>query len=174
MGGQLNTQQSVFREKLIEHLFIGELLKYSWLQHGATLEISYPSIDRTGHDVVLEANGVTRHIQLKTSSINSTTATQTVHVGLQKKPSGCVIWVRFNPNTLALGPFHFFGGLPGKPMQPIENFAVAKHTKANAVGIKLDRPNLRILQKAKFKTVLTIEALYASLFIDSISLPKSI
>ena len=167
MGVQLYTEQSVFREKLIEHLLMGELLKYSWLHHGATLEMSYPSIDRTGHDVVLEANGVTRHIQLKTSSINGTTASQKVHIGLQKKPSGCVIWVCFNPDTLALSPFHFFGGLPGKPMQPIDNFAVAKHTKANAVGVKLDRPNLRILQKAKFETLPTIGALYARLFIDS-------
>lgn len=52
-------------------------------------------------------------------------------------------------------------------MQPVDNFAVAKHTKANAVGVKLDRPNLRILQEAKFETVMTVEALYAASLIDS-------
>lgn len=31
-------------------------------------EVSQPSIDRSGHDVVLEANCVTRHVKLKTSS----------------------------------------------------------------------------------------------------------
>jgi hypothetical protein len=60
----LDTHQSAYRERLLEHLLIGDLLKYSWLHAGATLEVSQPSIDRSGHDAVLEANGVTRHLQL--------------------------------------------------------------------------------------------------------------
>lgn len=53
----LDICQSVYRERLLEHLLIGDLLKHSWLHTGATLEVSQPSIDRSGHDVVLEANG---------------------------------------------------------------------------------------------------------------------
>lgn len=30
----LNVHQSVYRERLLEHLLIGDLLKYSWLHAG--------------------------------------------------------------------------------------------------------------------------------------------
>jgi hypothetical protein len=59
---------------LLEHLLIGELLKHSWLHHGAELEVSQPVIDRSGHDVVLEANGITRHVQLKASASGASTS----------------------------------------------------------------------------------------------------
>lgn len=112
-GMSLDFTQSVYREKLLEHLLIGELLKYSWLQAGAELEVSQPALDRAGHDVVLEANGVTRHVQLKSSSSKSKTASQTIHMGLACKPSGCVLWTQFDPSTFALGPFFLFAGDPG-------------------------------------------------------------
>jgi hypothetical protein len=98
----LDTYQSVYRERLLEHLLIGELLKYSWLHAAATLEVSQPSIDRSGHDVVLEANGVTRHLQLKSSSHAAKTPAQMVHVGLACKPSGCVVWTRFDRSIMKL------------------------------------------------------------------------
>lgn len=159
-----NTHQSVYRERLLEHLLIGDLLKYSWLHHDAMLEVSQPSVDRAGHDVVLEANGITRHIQLKTSSSTAKTATQKINLGLATKPSGCVIWIRFDPDTLAIGPFLFFGSEPGKPLPPIDQFRIAKHSKGNASGIKADRPNLRVVPLSKFKTVADVAALYDVLF----------
>lgn len=84
----LHFTQSVYREHLLEHLLIGELLKYSWLNHGAELEVSQPALDRNGHDIVLEANGVTRHVQLKSSASGASTASQTIHLGLADKPTG--------------------------------------------------------------------------------------
>jgi len=72
----LDSLQSVWPERLLEHLLIGDLLRHSWLHAGATLEVSQPSIDRSGHDVVLEANGVTRHLQLKSSATGAATASQ--------------------------------------------------------------------------------------------------
>lgn len=164
---RMNTHQSVYREKLMEHLLIGELLKYSWFHHGATLEVSQPSIDRAGHDVVLEANGITRHVQLKTSSTSAKTANQKIHVGLSTKPSGCVIWVRFHPSTLSLGPFGFFGGNPGKPLPAIDDFKIAQHSKANAAGVKSGRQNLRVVPKAKFHPVSDLAELYVVLFGES-------
>jgi hypothetical protein len=52
------------REKLIEHLLIGELLKFSWLSKDFTLEIAKPEVDNSGYDIIAESNGVIRHIQL--------------------------------------------------------------------------------------------------------------
>ena len=43
---------SSFREKLIEHLLMGGLLKRSWTRGDCSLEISRPEVDRTGYDLV--------------------------------------------------------------------------------------------------------------------------
>ena len=138
----LNTHQSVYREHLIEHLLIGELLKHSWLHDQASLEISKPELDRAGHNIILEVNGITRHVQLKSSARTAKTARQKVHQDLADKPSGCVIWVQFDPYTLEMGPFLFFGSGPGEPLPSIDDFLVAKHTKGNAQGIKKQRPHI--------------------------------
>lgn len=160
----LDTHQSVYRERLLEHLLIGDLLRYSWLHAGAKLEVSQPSIDRSGHDVVLEANGVTRHVQMKSSSHAATTPAQKVHLGLANKPSGCVVWTRFDRATMDLGPFLFFGAEPGLPLPPLEAFKMAKHTKGDKDGVKKERPNLRIVRMSQFRKIADIPALYRVLF----------
>lgn len=159
-----DSYQSVYREKLLEHLLIGELLKYSWFEHGASLEVSQPAIDRSGHDIVLEANGITRHVQLKTSSTIAKTGRQNVHLGLAGKPSGCVVWMRFDPGSMKLGPFLFFGSEPGCALPPLDGFKVATHTKGDAQGVKKSRLGLRVVPRSKFVVVTTIPALYATLF----------
>lgn len=160
----LDTHQSVYRELLIEHLVLGELLKHSWLHDDAHLEVSQPSIDRAGHDVVLEVGKVTRHVQFKSSAISAKTAKQTVHLDLGKKPSGCVLWVRFDPETLDIGTYLFFGASPGRRLPDITGLAIARHTKANAEGVKLARPNLRIVPMAKFRRIESVADLYTALF----------
>lgn len=160
----LDTHQSVYREQLLEHLLIGDLLKHSWLHAGATLEVSQPSIDRSGHDVVLEANGVTRHLQLKSSSHAASTPAQKVHLGLASKPSGCVVWTRFDRATMKLGPFLFFGAEPGFPLPSLDAFKVAKHTKGNKEGVKMERRNLRVVRMSQFRKIADVSALYMALF----------
>ena len=73
---------SSFREKLIEHLFVGELLKRSWLDGDCSLEMSLPEVDRSGFDLLAECNRFVRQIQLKGSNKGSKTARQKVHVAL--------------------------------------------------------------------------------------------
>lgn len=167
----LDIHQSVYRERLLEHLLIGDLLKYSWLHAGATLEVSQPSIDRSGHDVVLEANGVTRHLQLKSSSHAARTLLQKVHLGLASKPSGCVVWTRFDRSTMKLGPFLFFGDEPGLPLPSLDAFKVAKHTKGNKDGVKKERPNLRVVRMSQFREIADIPALYVALFGEGVADP---
>ena len=112
----IDTHQSVYREQLLEHLLISQLLRHAWLYDEAQLEVMKPEIDRAGYDIVLEAHGVCRHVQLKTSSTTAKTAKQNIHVDLGTKPSGCVVWTRFDPLTLDLGPFLFFGAKAGQPL----------------------------------------------------------
>ena len=155
---------SSFREKLIEHLLMGELLKRSWMRRDCSLEISRPEVDRTGYDLVAECHGVIRHIQLKGAHRGSTTASQKVHVALAQKPSGCVVWVYVDEDTLELGPFLYFGGVPGEPLPDIDSFKVAKHTKGNAKGEKAERPSVRVVNKGEFSRLASVEELWDALF----------
>ncbi len=59
------------------------------------------------------------------------------------KPSGCVIWVYFDEETLEMGPFLFFGGAAGEPLPSLEGMRVARHSKGNAEGFKAERPEIR-------------------------------
>ncbi len=156
--------KSSFREKLIEHLFIGELLKHSWKDGTCSLEIAMPEVDNQGYDLIAEESGVVRHIQLKAAHLDARAAKQKVHIALGNKPSGCVIWVYFNENTLDLGPFLFFGAGAGEPLPDVASFKVAKHTKANAEGVKSERPEIREIQKGKFRTLSSMKEIYDVLF----------
>lgn len=158
-----HSENSTFREKLIEHLFIGELLKHAW-KSGNAIEVSKPEVDNSGYDIVLESNQFLRHVQLKSSYIGGRTSTQKIHLSLAAKPSGCVVWIYFHQQTLDLGPFLYFGNVAGNPLSSIENHRIAKHTKGNKDGVKTKRPNLRIINKGSFDRVETIEELYHRLF----------
>lgn len=159
-----HTEHSSYREKLVEHLFVGELLKESWRLDRCDLEVAKPEVDNAGYDLILEAQGVIRHVQLKTSFIGSSTAKQNLHVRLGDKPSGCVVWIYFDERTLALGPFLFFGGQPGKPLPSLESAKVAKHTKANLAGQKNERPNIREIRRSEFSPFTSLEGIYVALF----------
>jgi hypothetical protein len=159
-----DTEQSAYRERLLEHLLISELLKLSWYRGDCSLEISQPEVDRAGYDLIAEAHGVIRHIQLKTTAVGSKTIEQTIGLPLGLKPSGCVVVVRFDRASLKLGPFLFFGGQPGRPLPSLADFRVAKNVRANAQGKKGERKNHRIVPHKSFKTLATIDLLYEQLF----------
>ncbi len=155
---------SSFREKLIEHVFIGELLKLSWLRGECSLEVAKPEVDSRGYDVIIERAGVVRHIQLKTSAKAARAASQKIHVGLAEKPSGCVVWIQFDPLTLELGQFLFFGDACGRPLPDIAAFKISKHTKRDAEGKKAERPSLRNVPKGRFRKFAELEELFDMLF----------
>lgn len=155
---------SSFRERLIEHLFIGELLKLSWIKKEYSLEVSKPEVDNSGYDLIVESKRVFRHIQLKATFIGAKTSRQNIHISLSKKQSGCVVWIYFDPTSLELGPFLFFGGTPGQPLPDLSELKVAKHTKGDADGYKAERPNIRAINKGSFVRYETIVELYNALF----------
>ena len=159
-----HTEYSTYREKLIEHLFIGELLKLSWLQYGCSLEIAKPEVDNSGYDVIAESNGIIRHIQIKTSMLNGKTAKQKIHIQLSKKPSGCVVWINFD-EFMNLSHYLYFGGNAGHPMPNIDDLKTAKHSKGDKDGFKAVRQNIREIPKGKFKKINSIKNLYEQLFI---------
>ena len=159
-----HSHHSSFREKLIEHLLIGELFIYSWRSGDCSLEISRPEVDRAGYDLIAEHGRYLRHIQLKGSTRDAKTAKQKVNIALAEKPSGCVVRAFLDDDSLKLGPFLFFGGDPGQQLPDLQSFGVAKHTKGNAQGVKAQRPNLRDVPKGAFRHLGTIEELWLALF----------
>ena len=156
--------RSSYRERLIEHLFVGELLKHSWLERGCRLEVGRPEVDNSGYDLIVEEDGVIRHLQLKASSREARTAKQNVHTALGIKPSGVVVWIQFDAETLELGPFLVFGGSSGEPLPDLSGFKVARHTKGTAEGIKAERPAIRQVPKSHFTKYESAVEVYEALF----------
>jgi len=158
-----HTAHSSTREKVLEHLFVGELLRCLWRQGARDIEVLRAEVDKGGYDLVLEANGVIRHVQLKSSHRAATTRAVGVNINLAGKPSGCVLWIQFEPTTLDLGPFLWFGGVPKAPLPPLGD-KVGKHTKADSTGKKGERPNIRVLAKSRFELLPDMDAVARMLF----------
>ena len=159
--------KSSFYEQLVEHVFISEVLQEAWFRYGKTVEVLRSEIDSSGYDVLLECNGVSRHVQLKTTRPESKTAYQKINIALQEKPSGCVIWLLREEDESAHRvklQYRFFGGAPGEQLPSLKDFKVAKHTKGDAKGIKKERPAMRKVPKGKFIQLAGIRDLVERLF----------
>lgn len=150
-------------ENVLEHLFIGELLRCLWGQGHRDVEILRAEVDAFGYDLVVETGGVLRHIQLKASHREGKRANVDIGLALAEKPSGCVIWLVYDPVTLSLGPFRWFGGKPGEKLPPLGD-KVVRHSKGDATGLKAIRPNLRKVEKGRFETLPTLNVLVDRLF----------
>jgi hypothetical protein len=160
----VHSEHSSYREKLLEHLFIGDVLRYLWCNGVTSAEFLRPEVDSGGYDLVIACNRIIRHIQLKASYHGASTNKQNVNIRLAEKPSGCVVWVVFEPDTLALGPFLWFGGQPGEPLPDLSGCRVARHPKRNAQRERTARPNIRELKIREFVRVPSIPELVERLF----------
>ncbi len=161
--GLSDSAHSSFRETVLEHRILGELLRRLWLT-GTHAELLRPSVDDAGYDAVIVANGVTRHIQFKASYSGAKTSRQCVGLALSRKPSGCVIWMVFDQDTLEFTHFRWFGGAPGEPLPDIEHLRVAKSTRGDSSGAKPERVRMRVVPRSQFVVVDTVSALVDRLF----------
>jgi hypothetical protein len=154
---------SSLREKLIEHVFVGELLRVLWRRGARDIEVLRPEVDRGGYDLVLECNRVLRHVQFKSSHGGARTSEVALNLKLAARPSGCAIWVLFDQKTLELGPFLWFGGTPGQPLPGLGD-KIARHSKANSTGRKNARPNLRVVKRSRFTVFTRVDDIVVALF----------
>lgn len=150
-------------EKILEHRFVAALTTTLWLEGCRDLEVLRSEVDDGGYDIVVEARGIQRHVQLKSMTKGGRKSSVSVNRRLSFKPSGCVIWFDYDPVTLVLGPFRWFGHPPGLPL-PDPGERIARHSKADATGIKKGRPAHRVLTKSRFVTIDTIEQIAVLLF----------
>ena len=151
----------------MNNAFISELLQEAWFRYGKTVEVLRSEIDTSGYDLLLECNGVIRHVELKTSGTEARRSFQNINMALAQKPSGCVIWIvreeNEKENKVNLK-YLFFGNAPGEPLPSLETFKIAKHTKGNAKGFKKERPLIRQVPKSKFIELSGINELLGKLF----------
>jgi hypothetical protein len=154
---------STFREKLIEHLFLAELLRCLWCQGIGDAEVLRAEVDNCGYDLAIECNGILRYIQFKASYSGARTRRVGVNTKLMRKTNGCVIWIQFDPETLALGPYLWFGAPPNKPL-PALGDRVGLHTRANSKGEKRPRPNIRTVAISSFSPYSKVDDLVPLLF----------
>lgn len=157
-----HTDASSVREQYIEYGFLSDICKEMW-KRGHAVDILHCHTDLSGYDVLLEANGIQRHIQLKSSYNGATTSRQKINGKLTTKPSGCVIWIRFDEKTLEQTSYLWFGCKHGGRLPDLGD-KVAKHSKGNADGVKLERQGLRVLNKGVFEAVEDITKLADLLF----------
>ena len=81
---------------------------------------------------------------------------------LAAKPSGCVVFMWFDGDTLALGPF---GSRRARTAPArLSGMRVGRHTKANAKGVKAKRQAIRVVPLSRFEKHVSIDAVVASLF----------
>lgn len=150
-------------EKLLEHRFIAGLATHLWCRGTRAFDVLHSEVDAFGHDIVLECQGVIRHIQLKAMVREGKRRDVGVSISLARRPSGCVIWMLYDPLTLELGPFLWFGAAPGEPLPPL-GAKVGRHTKGNSEGVKAQRSSVRLVPRSQFVRVDSIEELADRLF----------
>jgi hypothetical protein len=93
---------SSLREQALGHIFLGQLLAFMWRNSARDIEVLKSEVDRGGYDVVLESNGIIRHIQLKSSFRGSKVREVDVSTKLLRKPGGCILWLEFDRENLAI------------------------------------------------------------------------
>jgi hypothetical protein len=154
---------AVLRERIVEHLFVGDALRRLWQRRVTDVEVLRSEFDAGGYDLVMSYRKVVRHIQLKSVLERGKAANVKVSLNLMEKPSGCVVWIVLSPK-LELKSYRWFGGEPGEPLQDIRDFKVAKHSKGNSKGSKLERSNQRIVPRGKFEPLDTLDGVLTRLF----------
>jgi len=162
LPADLRTHRSSVLEKVLEYRFLA-VLTTELLKCDIDFAVLRSDVDCDGSDLVIEAGGIIRHIQLKGIVRGGTRANVTVNTRLARKPSGCVVWMVYDPDSLELGPFRWFGATPGSPL-PALGDKLARHSRGNAEGIKAERPAHRIVRGGLFERIDGVPALVDRLF----------
>jgi hypothetical protein len=154
---------STLRERIVEHVFVGDVLRELWSRDIFDVEVLRPEFDAGGYDLVMNRGNIERHIQFTTSLVDGKAADIKASLKLMTKPGGCVIWILVTPE-LVLHSYRWLGGAPGQRLPDILSMKVAKHTKGNAGGEKGKRPGHRIIPVSQFDPPCSLNKILERLF----------
>jgi hypothetical protein len=153
---------STLIEKALEYQLTGAIMA-RLLARGQRYELLHSVCDRDGYDVVIEAAGISRHIQLKAVVQGGKRGQFSLHTRLGEKPSGCAIWINWDRATMQPTGFRFFGGEPGQRLPDLGD-RVSRHSRGNGEGKKGLRPDHRNVSARRFEPVTDLDALVDRLF----------
>jgi hypothetical protein len=156
------THQSSARENVFEHLLLAQI-GAELLARCVEYDELRSSVDKDGYDVLLEAGDIQRHTQLKVMIRGGKRSDVNIHRRLATRPSGCVIWLTYDPATRSFCDIRWFGAAPGQPLPDLGD-KVARHSRANAQGIKGERPDHRIIAARRFERLDDVAHLVDRLF----------
>ena len=159
----VHSASSVLRERIVEHIFVGDALRRLWQLGIVDVEVLRSEFDAGGYDIVMSRHEIIRHIQFKSVMVTGKAARTSISMKLKEKPSGCVIWIVVTPE-LRFDHYLWFGSPPGKPLPDISSYAITKHTKGNADGVKLERVGHRIVPRGHFDRLQSIDSVLEKLF----------
>ena len=144
-------------EKLMEHIFLAEVLQECWFQRRQIVEVLRAEVDAAGYDVVLEAAGKIRHVQLKASRQGGKTAKQTINTRLVDREGGCVVWVSYEVNeTKGRADLKYRWWDSRTQDLPL---TVGRNTRTGR-----ERPNTAVLKKSDFELIGDTATLVGRLF----------
>lgn len=157
-----HSRHSTLRERIVEHRFVADVLQYLWTRDIFDVEVLRPEFDGHGYDLVMTRSGVVRHIQLKTGKDKRPDNVQ-AGISLVTRPSGCLIWIEVDDH-LNLKRYFWFGGPPGEPLPPFDDFGVARRPTRNKLGERPERSAHRIIPKTAFQEATGLEDVLTRLF----------
>jgi len=152
---------STLRERVVEHVFVGEALRTLWRWGIVNVEVLRSEFDAHGYDLVMARRRIVRHIQFKTGAAKKPGDVSVART-LGSKPSGCVIWIHVTPD-LEMGPYFWFGGAHGQPLPPIEQYEIPRRATHNSQGERPPRQNHRLVPGAMFEQLVDFEDVLARL-----------
>jgi hypothetical protein len=158
-----HSSDSSLREQALGHVFLGQLLTFMWQRGERDIEVLKSEVDRGGYDVVLESNGIIRHVQLKSSFRGSKVREVDISTKLLRKPGGCILWLEFDRETLAIERFYWFGGKAGNGL-PNLGERISRHSKGNSKGEKNPRLGHRVVTKGDFQMLARIGEVVERMF----------
>lgn len=163
---EMHYMHSVLRERIVEHVFIGEALRRLWQRGITDVEVLRSEFDAGGFDLVMSYGAIVRHIQFKAMVAGGSRTSITANLNLAQKPSGCILWIVVTPqlDKFESWTWLWFGNEPGQPLPDLGEMKIARHAKANAAGVKLERPNQRVVPRSAFTPLASLDAVLERLF----------
>ncbi|WP_439892975.1 hypothetical protein ACS7SF_23935 (plasmid) [Ralstonia sp. 25C] len=159
----LHSIQSVLRERIVEHVFVGEALRRLWQRGVTDVEVLRSEFDAGGYDLVLSRGKGVRHLQLKSIVEGGKAVSVVVNLKLAQKPSGCVLWIVVD-NALNLRSYRWFGAKPGEQLPDLMDSPLARHTRATATGVKQPRAEHRVVHRRRFEVLDNLDTVLERLF----------
>ncbi|ASY46568.1 hypothetical protein CJD35_18995 (plasmid) [Sphingobium xenophagum] len=154
---------SATRETILQHRFLADVGGELWRRGEFDFSVSHSEVDNSGYDLIIEARGIMRHVQLKAMHGQARRRSFDIQTRLGAKPNGCAVLIRHDARSLAVEAYRWFGAPPGQGLPPLGE-KVTRHAKGNALGHKADRPALREVPLARFAPVSDIAALVVLMF----------